>query len=122
MRRAAAVFVRVVPLTALVLAGAVRADALDPGRTLTQYVHRIWQVPQGLPQASIYAIAQTADRRLWLGTQKGLVNFDGVRFTTVTLRSGVSLADVWVTALHEDRARSLWIGTDESGLFRFERG
>jgi signal transduction histidine kinase/ligand-binding sensor domain-containing protein len=122
MRRAAGVLVRIVSLTALVVAGAVRADALDPGRTLTQYVHRIWQVPQGLPQASIYAIAQTADGRLWLGTRKGLFNFDGVRFTTGALRSGVSLADVWVTALHEDRAHALWIGTDESGLFRFERG
>jgi ligand-binding sensor domain-containing protein/signal transduction histidine kinase len=122
MGRAAGVLVRIVPLTALILAGAIRADALDPGRTLTQYVHRIWQVPQGLPQASIYAIAQTTDGQLWLGTQKGLVNFDGVRFTTVVLRSGVSLADVWVTALHEDRAHALWIGTDESGLFRFERG
>jgi signal transduction histidine kinase/ligand-binding sensor domain-containing protein len=122
MRRAAGVLVRVVPLTALVLAGAVRADALDPGRTLTQYVHRIWQVPPGLPQASIYAIAQTADGRLWLGTQQGLVSFDGVRFTTVALQSGVSFADVWVTALHEDRAHALWIGTDESGLFRLERG
>src|SRR6478736_4614653 len=115
MRRAAGVLTRFITLTAVVLAGALRADALDPARALTQYVHRIWQVPQGLPQASIYAIAQTADGQLWLGTQKGLVNFDGVRFTTVVLRSGVSLADVWVTALHEDRAHALWIGTDESG-------
>ena len=37
------------------------AWAVDPNRTLTQYVHRIWQVPQGLPQATIYAILQDAD-------------------------------------------------------------
>jgi ligand-binding sensor domain-containing protein/signal transduction histidine kinase len=122
MRRAAEVLARLITLIAIVLAVAARADALDPRRTLTQYVHRIWQVPQGLPQASIYAIAQTADGRLWLGTQKGLVTFDGVRFTTIALQSGVSLADVWVTSLYEDRVHALWIGTDDSGVFRLDRG
>jgi len=122
MRRAAGILTRFITLAAVVLAGAGRADALDPARALTQYVHRIWQVPQGLPQASIYAITQTADGRLWLGTQKGLVTFDGVRFTTITAQSGVSLADVWVTALQEDRHHALWIGTEDSGVFRLDRG
>jgi ligand-binding sensor domain-containing protein/signal transduction histidine kinase len=106
---------------ALVCFGATPADALDQARTLTQYVHRIWQVQQGLPQASIYAILQTADGRLWLGTQKGLVTFDGVRFTTVNA-AGVALGDMWVTALLEDRRHALWIGTDESGIVRLDRG
>jgi ligand-binding sensor domain-containing protein/signal transduction histidine kinase len=108
-------------LTALVCLSATPADALDPARTLTQYVHRIWQVQQGLPQASIYAIAQTADGRLWLGTQKGLVTFDGVRFTTVST-NGVALGEMWVTALLADRQHALWIGTDESGVVRLDRG
>ena len=60
-----------------------RADALDPSKTLSQYVRRIWQVQQGLPQASIDALLQTRDGYLWLGTQTGLVKFDGVRFTTI---------------------------------------
>jgi ligand-binding sensor domain-containing protein/signal transduction histidine kinase len=105
----------------LVCIHATRAGALDPARTLTQYVHRIWQVQQGLPQASIYAIVQTADGRLWLGTQKGLVTFDGVRFTTVSTR-GLAFGDMWVTALLEDRHHALWIGTDESGILRIDRG
>jgi ligand-binding sensor domain-containing protein/signal transduction histidine kinase len=108
-------------ITVLVCIGATRADALDAARTLTQYVHRIWQVQQGLPQASIYAIAQSADGRLWLGTQKGLVTFDGVRFTTVSA-DGVSLGEMWVTALLLDRQHELWIGTDESGVVRLDRG
>ena len=49
---------RIAVLVTLV-ACAPRAYALDPSRTLSQYVHRIWQVQQGLPQASIYAILQT---------------------------------------------------------------
>jgi ligand-binding sensor domain-containing protein len=69
----------------LLIAAAIpaRVYALDPAKTLTQYVHRIWQVQQGLPQASVYAIVQTRDGFLWLGTETGLVKFDGVRFTTI---------------------------------------
>jgi signal transduction histidine kinase/ligand-binding sensor domain-containing protein len=106
----------------LVLTAGARAHALDAARTLTQYVHRIWQVTQGLPQASIYAVVQTSDGRLWLGTQTGLVRFDGVRFTTIDEVNGVSMADVWVTELIEDHQHALWIGTDASGVFRLQDG
>ncbi|HWW83824.1 MAG TPA: two-component regulator propeller domain-containing protein [Vicinamibacterales bacterium] len=106
----------------LVIVGCRSAEALDPARTLTQYVHRIWQVQQGLPQASVYAIVQTGDGRLWLGTQTGLVRFDGVRFTSIDEMNGISLADVWVTRLIEDHDRALWIGTDQSGVFKLSNG
>src|SRR6476646_4307714 len=108
---------RIAVLVTLV-ACAPRAYALNPSRTLSQYVHRIWQVQQGLPQASIYAIVQTHDGYLWLGTETALVKFDGVRFTTIEEIDGVSMADIWVTHLLEDEEGSLWIGTNHAGLFR----
>src|SRR5712671_4060437 len=90
--------------------------ALDPTRTLTQSVHRIWQVQQGLPQAWIYSIVQTRNGYLWLGTQAGLVTFDGVRFRTVDELAGMSSADTWVTHLLVDDQDALWIGTSQAGL------
>ena len=45
------------------------AFAVDANRALTQHVHRIWQVRQGLLRASIYAILQDAEGYLWRGTQ-----------------------------------------------------
>jgi signal transduction histidine kinase/ligand-binding sensor domain-containing protein len=107
----------------LILLGlAAPGYALDPSRTLTQYVHRIWQVQQGLPQASVYAVTQTRDGYLWLGTQTGLVRFDGVRFTTIGQLGEVSLTNVWVTALVEDSQGTLWIGTNHDGLVRLQHG
>jgi ligand-binding sensor domain-containing protein/two-component sensor histidine kinase len=93
------------------------AFSLDPGRSLTQYIHRIQQI-QGLPQATIFSIAQTHDGYLWLGTQRGLVRFDGVRFTS----PDVSLQNTWVRSLLEDEQHSLWIGTSDSGLVRLRDG
>jgi ligand-binding sensor domain-containing protein/signal transduction histidine kinase len=98
------------------------ADALDPARTLTQYVHRIWQVQQGLPQASIDAIVQTHDGYLWLGTQTGLVRFDGARFTTVDDLDGVAVAGMWITELVEDTHGTLWIGTNHAGVIKLQHG
>ena len=56
------------------------AGDLDPGRALTQYGHKAWGTEDGLPQSSVYALVQTRDGYLWLGTNEGLVRFDGVTF------------------------------------------
>jgi signal transduction histidine kinase/ligand-binding sensor domain-containing protein len=95
---------------------------LDPSRTLTQYVHRIWQVQQGLPESSIYSLLQTRDGYLWLGTQAGLVRFDGVRFTTLESLVPAAPANVWIRAAIEDPQGAVWFGTNESGVFRLARG
>ena len=97
------------------------AFALDPGRSLTQYIHRIHQI-QGLPQATIFSILQTHDGYLWLGTQRGLVRFDGVRFTAPESSSGPFLQDTWIRSLLEDEQHNLWIGSNEDGLVRFSHG
>ena len=57
------------------------AWALDADKALLQFPHRAWQAEHGLPQNSILSLAQTPDGYLWVGTQEGLVRFDGVRFT-----------------------------------------
>ena len=61
----------------------VPALALDPSVRLTQYHTLSFQIEQGLPQNSVQALLQTRDGYLWLGTQAGLVRFDGVRFVGV---------------------------------------
>jgi signal transduction histidine kinase/ligand-binding sensor domain-containing protein len=120
--------VRIAPrfCTALVAAAALLhptpATALDPNRTLTQALHRIWQMQQGLPQATIYCLRQTADGYLWLGTQTWLVRFDGVRFTSVTRAGNVSLENLWVRDLLEDSDHAVWVATDGAGLFRLHNG
>jgi ligand-binding sensor domain-containing protein/signal transduction histidine kinase len=94
------------------------ASALDPNRKLTQYVHRIWQFQQGLPQGGILQTIQTRQGYLWLATQTGLVRFDGVRFQPVEDIVPGAPANVWIRAAAEDASGNLWLGSNELGLFR----
>jgi ligand-binding sensor domain-containing protein/signal transduction histidine kinase len=56
------------------------ARALDPTRTLSQYLREQWSTDNNFPGGAIDAITQTGDGYLWMGTEKGLVRFDGVSF------------------------------------------
>lgn len=98
------------------------AFALDPAKAVTQYMHDVWQTDQGLPQNAVQAICQTRDGYLWLGTQEGLVRFDGVRFAVFDKSNTPELTQNSISALREDREGSLWIGQRGGGLTRLRDG
>lgn len=109
-------------VTALFLAVTFQAQALDPPKALTQYRHDSWQVENGLPQNSIYAIAQTPDGYLWLGTSAGLVRFDGLRFTTFDNSNTSAIKRNTISRLFADRSGNLWIDTLSGGVLRYKNG
>jgi ligand-binding sensor domain-containing protein/serine phosphatase RsbU (regulator of sigma subunit) len=94
-----------------------RASAVDAARSFDQYATRTWTQAEGLPQNSVLAIAQTPEGYLWLGTEGGLVRFDGVKLTTFDRRRQPKLQSANVLALGVDGAGTLWIGTT-AGLHR----
>jgi ligand-binding sensor domain-containing protein/signal transduction histidine kinase len=98
-------------------AGDFAADLMETASSL-----RTWHATDGLPADSVTAVVQSRDGFLWIGTSAGLVRFDGVKFTEV--RPAVSPMHnlTGVTALCEDDAGALWIGTQENGLFRLAGG
>jgi signal transduction histidine kinase/ligand-binding sensor domain-containing protein len=63
----------------LLLLLASRGFALDPNRTIDQFFHTAWTIGDGAP-SGITQIVQTKDGFLWLGTQTGLIRFDGIHF------------------------------------------
>jgi ligand-binding sensor domain-containing protein/signal transduction histidine kinase len=101
---------------------ATPALALDPTRALNRYVHQAWTTDEGLPQNSVYAVIQTGDGYLWLGTDEGLVRFDGLRFAVFDRTNTQALVDPFVFTLHESADGSLWAGTDRGGLTRYRNG
>lgn len=45
--------------------------AFGATNVITPYSVRTWQTDDGLPQNSVYAIAQTGDGYIWVGTGRG---------------------------------------------------
>jgi signal transduction histidine kinase/ligand-binding sensor domain-containing protein/DNA-binding response OmpR family regulator len=108
-------------LAILLFAVCAPAPALEPSLEPSQYVLDNWQIPEGLPQTSVQAIARTPDGYLWVGTQEGLARFDGVRFTVFDNSNESAIPSKYITALFVDRAGRLWIGT-RSGVAVVENG
>lgn len=86
------------------------------------YVHRSWTTENGLPQNTIYALAQTSDGYLWIGSEGGLARFDGFGFTVFNRSNTQAILKNSITSLCPDRDGSLWIGTFGGGLLNFRAG
>ncbi len=104
--------------TMLLLSTGARAD--DFGAEMRDFTVRTWSKADGLPNGSVSVILQTEDGYIWVGTAAGLARFDGLKFTHIALPSGVSASHPAITALCEDARGALWIGTESSGLFRWQ--
>ena len=96
----------------------ISSSALDPNRQISQYAHTAWRISDGFFNGTPQAISQTADGYLWVGTEAGLVRFDGVRFVPWTAPNGEHLPSSRIHSLLGTRDGSLWIGTSR-GLVKW---
>src|ERR1700751_804106 len=97
------------------------AHALDPHRKFSQYVRETWSTANGLPGGAVHAIAQSPDGYLWIGTDKGLVRFDGFTFLPVSPKSLLPQNDA-ILGLITDAEGDLWVRMQTTGILRYNRG
>jgi len=101
---------------------AAAAYAVDPHRMISQYSRDRWGDRSGFPGGSVSAIAQTADGYLWIGTEKGLIRFDGLNFRTFPQATPESFPIGPVQGLVADAASNLWILLQSTKILRFHDG
>jgi signal transduction histidine kinase len=106
-------------LATLVLVVCLSARAVaQPRQTLAQMDHAMWTARSGAPQA-IKALAQAADGTLWIGSESGLVNFDGRTFRAYQSPAGEpELPAVPIYSLLIARDGTLWVGFFQAGAAR----
>src|ERR1700722_6801907 len=90
------------------------AFALNPSLDVIQYAHTSWKYRDGFTRGTINDIAQTPDGYLWLGTEFGLVRFDGVKtvpweFPPDASNKAQALPSSNVRKLFVDSGGTLWI-------------
>ena len=105
----------------IVLACCACASALEPSLDISQYAHTSWKLRDGFTKGTIGSIAQTPDGYLWLGTDFGLLRFDGVRAFPWQPPAGQQLPSNYIRGLLVARDGTLWIRTDK-GLASWKAG
>ncbi|HSG40219.1 MAG TPA: two-component regulator propeller domain-containing protein, partial [Thermoanaerobaculia bacterium] len=98
---------------------ATAAGGIDSRNAMTQYGHTAWRVRDGYFAGPPTAVTQTKDGFLWIGTDVGLIHFDGVRFVPWQPPAGSQLPDDRIVGLLGASDGSLWIGT-ANGLARWK--
>src|SRR6201993_2344786 len=98
-------------LASILLACCACAFASAPSLDISQYAHTAWRVRDGFFKSGINAIAQTPDGYLWLGTEFGLLRFDGVKAVPWQPLAGGQLPSTHISKLLVSRDGTLWIGT-----------
>ena len=108
-------------MLALLLSSLCDACAADAPRSLQQLRHTAWTSRDGAPP-EVWALAQSDDGYLWLGTGGGLYRFDGASFERFRPAKGESLPSLNVNSLLATRAGDLWIGFASGALARLRAG
>jgi signal transduction histidine kinase/ligand-binding sensor domain-containing protein len=85
-----------------------------------QYTRTLWRVPDGLPEDTVQALAESHDGLLWIGTTGGLARFDGSRLQTYGHGLALPLAGTSIFCLTFTGDGSLWAGTEGGGLLHIQ--
>jgi len=96
--------------------------AVLSNKPLELFQQRNYSIEDGLPQNSIFSIAQTPDGFIWAATNAGIVRFDGITFDVFNCDNTPGMSDDISYCLLVDRKGTLWIGTQKGGILIYDKG
>ncbi|HEX4319919.1 MAG TPA: two-component regulator propeller domain-containing protein [Acidobacteriaceae bacterium] len=99
----------------------VNLAAIDPHQPITQMHHTAWGAKPGVI-GGVFAIAQTSDGFIWVGTTGGLLRFDGSEFERYKPDEGSFPQPNWASALLATPDGGLWIGYLNGGASFLQHG
>ncbi|CAN7241012.1 diguanylate cyclase [Pseudoduganella sp. LjRoot289] len=96
--------------------------AADTAEPWTGMAHTAFRHQTDTPFSFGTIFAQDQAGFIWLGTQNGLVRWDGVRMRRYVsdARMPGSLPDSYILSLQVDSGGRLWVGTSSGGLARYD--
>ena len=99
----------------------VAAEDLAVNPAEAAFSSRAWETDDGMPHNGINAILHRSDGFLWVGTQGGLVRFDGIEFVQRRSPLLTNPRSSRVVELIEENSSTLLAACDTSGLVRLTR-
>lgn len=111
LRRVASVVCLLVTAGAAPAPASAQSSGKAPG---FNYLSQTWTEKDGLPGSGLWVVTQDLEGYLWLGTNAGLVRFDGVRFVHWNSIEP-DLPSSAVAAIRPGRDGGLWLGFGGTG-------
>ena len=87
---------------------------------MADYLVTSWSDRDGVPIGTVYAVTQDASGYLWLGTESGLIRFDGFRFIPATAVVKGALPRTGATAVFVTRQGALLVGFTSGEVVRID--
>ena len=81
-------------------------------------ISMLYSSVNGLPSSEANAICQTENGYIWIGSYAGLIRYDAKKFTNVSETEGIPAG---IRALYEGSDGTLWIGTNDDGMYRYSQ-
>ncbi|MEN8783682.1 MAG: two-component regulator propeller domain-containing protein [Akkermansiaceae bacterium] len=106
------------PLRAFITFLTLCLTLLGEDQGSSKWFYRVWQTEDGLPDNSVSAIGQSAEGYLWIGTNGGVIRFNGDEFTPLPLRDIPDLPSRQVHAMTLDRSGQVWMGMERGPIIR----
>ena len=94
----------------------------SPDQPLSKLLISQWTLDEGLPTNTLMNIHRSAEGYLWIAGYNGLVRFDGVHFEVFDKKTHPELTTNAFVEFFEDADGTLWLGTQGSGIWRFQNG
>lgn len=88
-----------------------------------EYIFHQLKIEDGLSQSTILSSLQDSKGYMWFATRSGLNRYDGYKFVVYlhNPKDPSSLSDDGTSSLYEDKNGTLWIGTINGNLNKFDR-
>ena len=88
----------------------------------SNFIHK-YSTEQGLSNNTILSILQDKYGLIWISTEEGLNKFDGSRIRTykISKEDTSNFLGNQARFIFEDSKGTLWVGSDNGGLFIFDR-
>jgi ligand-binding sensor domain-containing protein/signal transduction histidine kinase len=105
-----------------VLCAARPVSALDPERSLAQYLRDDWGPSKGFIGGSVYGFAQTPDGYLWIASDGGVIRFDGVKFEPLSIPQSATIAGATALGVATSNDGLLWLRMRGRALLGYRAG
>lgn len=89
----------------------VLCPRLSVAAAVVAYAQTRWDQLDGLPAPTVHSMAQSTDGRVWIGTEGGLVSYDGFAFRPADGALSEPLGRSVIQTICADPANRVWIGT-----------